>query len=90
MAFEKVMWMNVYRSGWFHRKGKPGTVDRHAGDFYESREAAVRDIEPASHYIATVPFMYVDPEDVRENAMDSAPESLSVSRKKFAESLVPA
>ena len=23
-------WMNVYRSGWFQREGKPDTLNRHA------------------------------------------------------------
>lgn len=79
-GFPKVMWMNVYRSGWFHRAGKPSTIDRHAGDFYETREQAMADIDPPSHYITTVPFTYVDPEDVHANAADSTPVPLAVTR----------
>ena len=82
---QRQYWMNVYKSGWFHREGKPLTLDRHAGDFYETREQAIKDIEPASHYIATVPFIYDEPdEDLRANPADSVPTPLSVSRKRFA------
>jgi hypothetical protein len=76
----KTFWMNIYRAGHFHRAGKPTCVDRHAGDFYETREAAMAEISPRSHYITTVPFTYVDSEDVRANAADSVPTPLSVSR----------
>lgn len=47
-------WINVYRSGFWHSTGKPGTYDRHSGDFYATRDDALRDIHPASHYIGTV------------------------------------
>lgn len=82
-GFTKVMWMNVYRSGFFHREGKPLTVDRHAGDFYETREQAIADIEPRSHYIATVPFVYVDDQDVTANPADSIPTPLAASRRMY-------
>lgn len=48
-------WVNIYRSGFFHTAGKPGAYDRHPGDIYATEEAAFADIQPASHYIATVP-----------------------------------
>lgn len=35
---------NVYRSGYFHRKGKPNMYDRHFGDIYPDREAALADL----------------------------------------------
>jgi hypothetical protein len=76
--------MNIYRSGYFHREGKPDTMNRHAGDIYDSREQAVKDINPPSHYIATVPVQWDDPEDVVPNSPDSVPVSLSVSRRKYA------
>lgn len=53
-------WMNVYRSGHFHKAGKPGAFDRHAGDFYATEEAARADIAPRSHYVATVPISWPD------------------------------
>ncbi len=86
MATEKTCYMNIYRSGWFHREGKPNTLDRHAGDLYDSREQAMADIDPPSHYIATVPVQWTDPDDgVAANPADSVPIPLSVSRKRFRE-----
>ena len=48
-------YINIYRSGFFHSPGKPGAYDRHPGDCYATREDAVRDIHPRSHYVATCP-----------------------------------
>lgn len=81
----KQSWMNVYRSGFFHREGKPNTLDRHAGDLYDSEAEALRQIFPKSHYIATVPVEWDDPEDIKPNPPSSIPVPLSVSRRKFAE-----
>lgn len=81
----KTLWMNVYRSGWFHREGKPDTLDVHAGDFYETREAAEAAIDPPHHYVATVSFeLTAAPALLRANPADSAPLSLSESRRRFA------
>lgn len=78
------LWMNIYRSGWFHRQGKPFTVDRHAGDFYATREDALKEIDPPSHYIATIPFDYDEPDDeLQPNDAASTPIPLSVSRREF-------
>lgn len=66
-------WLNVYRSGHYHRAGKPGMYDRHPGDIYETKEAALADISPASHYVATVPIEWYDPEPLRVNGPDSTP-----------------
>lgn len=74
--------VNIYRSGWFHREGKPLTMDRHTGDIYESYEQAIKDIDPPSHYIATVGISWLDVENVRANPADSVPVPLSVSRKR--------
>lgn len=38
-------YVNIYRSGFFHRIGKPGCYDRHPGDIYETQEAAINDVE---------------------------------------------
>jgi hypothetical protein len=72
--------MNVYRSGYFHRSNKPHTCNRHAGDFYLSREAALADIDPPSHYIDTVPISWDDPEVLVCNPSDSKPIPLSQTR----------
>lgn len=78
-------WMNIYRSGHFHREGKPNTYDRHAGDIYASREEALAQIDPPSHYIDTVAFGWMDEEDIQVNPPESVPVSLSASRKAFQE-----
>lgn len=77
------LWMNLYRAGYFHREGKPGCVDIHPGDCYASREEAMADIEPRSHYVATVPFEWTGPV-VRPNPADSVPTPLSASRRMAA------
>jgi hypothetical protein len=82
--FLKTGFLNIYRSGWFHREGKPGMFDRHPGDIYGTEAAALADIEPKSHYIATVPVSWEDPQDVKINAADSTPVPINVSRKQFA------
>lgn len=82
--FVKTMWINIYRSGYFHRKGKPDTVDRHAGDMYESKELALANIQPMSAYVDTVQVTYVDDEDVHANPSDSVPTPLSATRGEFA------
>lgn len=79
MAQCKTFWMNVYRSGWFHRQGKPGVCDIHAGDFYEDEKTAKEQIDPPSHYLCTVPVEL--PVECRANPPDSVPVPLSVSRK---------
>lgn len=79
----QTLWMNVYRAGWFHRAGKPRNVDLHAGDFYVSRDAAVVDIDPPTHYLATVPFEYFGPVQ-HANPDDSVPTPLAYSRRMDA------
>jgi hypothetical protein len=77
-------YMNIYRSGWFHREGKPGNMDRHSGDLYETMAQAMADIDPPSHYVTTVPISWYDTEVVKANPADSVPIALGVSRKAFA------
>ncbi|CAN7638083.1 hypothetical protein LJR130_004845 [Variovorax sp. LjRoot130] len=57
-------YINLYRSGWFHRQGKPGAFDLHAGDVYPTLESALRDIEPRTHYLATVPVCWQSDQDM--------------------------
>lgn len=86
-GFVKHGFVNIYRSGWFHREGKPQTMDRHTGDIYESYEQAVRDIDPPSHYVATVGISWVDTENVHANEHDSIAIPLSVSRQAYRDSV---
>ncbi len=76
--------INIYRAGWFHREGKPGNIDRHAGDIYLDYEEALKNIDPPSHYIATVPVEWEDEEVLAVNPADSIPTPLGVSRKAHA------
>lgn len=77
----RVVWVNLYRSGWFHRIGKPGTMNMHAGDCYPTWEDAVKAAEPTSHYITTVAItVTADHELFWVNGQDSKPVPLSVSR----------
>ena len=78
-------YMNVYRSGHFHRVGKPGMFDRHAGDLYPTHESALADIEPASHYIDTVPVVWNEPTMPAVNGAQSIPTPLSVTRVRHQE-----
>lgn len=82
MSVMKHGFVNIYRAGWFHRKGKPGNLDRHTGDIYDTREEALDHIDPPSHYIATVGISWVDPEDVKPNPPDSVPVPIRESRRE--------
>lgn len=77
--------VNIYRSGWFHRMGKPLTLDRHTGDIYDTLEQAMQEIDPPSHYIATIGISWVDVEDVQPNPADSVPVGLAISRARARE-----
>jgi hypothetical protein len=76
-------YINLYRSGWFHRQGKPGAFDLHAGDVYPTLESAQHDIEPRTHYLATVPVSWQSDQDIAPNPAASVPIPLSVSRAAF-------
>jgi hypothetical protein len=77
-------YMNIYRSGWFHRMGKPNTYDRHAGDVYATEKEAKQNIEPRSHYIDTVQVSWYEPSTLQLNDPWSEPTPLSHSRKQEA------
>jgi hypothetical protein len=76
-------YINLYRSGWFHRQGKPGAFNLHAGDVYPTLESARRDIEPRTHYLATVPVCWQADQEMTPNPGNSTPIPLSVSRAAF-------
>lgn len=75
-------WVNIYKSGWFHREGKPGVTNRHGGDVYVSLFDALADIDPISHYIGTTPVSWLEDETLVANAKGSTPVPLSVSRAR--------
>lgn len=65
----KTGWLNIYRSGVYHRCGKPGAFDRHAGDLYPTEQAARDAIDPVSHYVDTVPVVWTEAgPDVQPNS----------------------
>lgn len=74
--------MNIYRSGFFHRAGKPSAFDRHAGDMYATREAALADINPASHYVDTVPVSWQEPAYIEVNPANSIPRAINRSAER--------
>lgn len=77
----KELWINLYAQGWYHRIGKPGTMNAHPGDLYASKAAAMVDIDPNAPYIATV-ACYV-PDDVhglKVYGADATPQPLSTTR----------
>ncbi len=83
----RTSWMNIYKSGFFHREGKPLTLDCHSGDFYDTKDQALAVIDPPSHYLATVSFEWDDVDNIQTNPADSVPVALSVSRKRYAMSV---
>lgn len=82
MAKTKHGFVNIYRSGYFHRMGKAGAYDRHPGDIYESYGDACADIDLEAGYIDTVGISWVDPEDVKANPATSTPVPLSKTRRR--------
>ena len=56
--------INVYRSGFYHKCGKQGAFDRHGGDIYPTRESAVAAIEPRDYYVDTVRIEWTESHDV--------------------------
>lgn len=82
MAIVICGYLNVYRSGYFHRQGKPHAYDRHSGDFYPTEQDAKRDIDPPSHYICTVPVVWVEEAPVFPNGEDSQPVPLHMTRAR--------
>lgn len=77
-------YINVYRSGYFHRRGKPGVCDRHGGDVYLSREQALADVNPRTHYVDTVPVTWEEQDPPDANPADSQPISLALTRRMRA------
>lgn len=75
--------MNIYRSGHFHRKGKPGMFDRHGGDLYPTREAALADIDRSlsAGYVATTDaIVWYEAVQQQANPPSSVPVPMSQTR----------
>lgn len=56
----KEYYVNLYRSGHFHRANKPGQFNVHPGDLYPTWEAAIADIDHSGVYFATVVVVVSD------------------------------
>lgn len=78
-------YMNLYKSGFYHRTGKPdGNINVHGGDVYLTFAEAASAAEPDKGYLTTVSVEYYADVKPVPNAVDSEPVPLSMSRKAFA------
>lgn len=75
--------MNLYQSGFYHRRGKPGDINVHGGDVYLTRKAALASIAGAG-YMATIQIQYVGHEYPLANPPESEPTKLSITRAQIA------
>lgn len=73
----QTLWINVYRSGVYHRQGKPNTCNLHGGDLYTSYTDAYRAIEHDKGFIATVTVAADLPAEAYVNPPDCEPTPLS-------------
>lgn len=80
-------WMNIYCQGYYHRTGKPQTLNCHPGDLYDTEDEARADIDPAAPYIGTVGFEWDAPDNIEVYPDGSAPVPLSVTRKAFVQAV---
>lgn len=78
-------YLNVYQSGYYHRKGKPGQYNCHPGDLYPTREAAVADVDPDAAHLYMGTYFVAIPVSVLGNCnpSDSVPTPLSVTRREL-------
>lgn len=51
--------INIYRSGLYHTE-KDGAYNRHGGDIYPTREMAEGAIHPKTHFIDTIPVVWIE------------------------------
>lgn len=79
-----VGFQNIYRSGYYHRCGKPGMYDRHPGDLYPTRSAALDDIEPMALYVSTVKVVWYEEKQPHVNCATSTPVPIAQSRRQLA------
>lgn len=78
-----VGWQNVYRSGYYHRCGKPQMYDRHPGDLYATKAAALADVDPPEFYVATVKVVWYEEKQPHVNCAQSVPVPIAESRRKL-------
>lgn len=78
-----VGWQNIYRSGHYHRVGKPLMYDRHPGDLYPTREAAEADVDPPELLVATVKVVWYEAKQPHVNCGQSRPVSIADSRRQL-------
>lgn len=78
-----VGWQNIYRSGYYHRCGKPGMYDRHPGDLYPTRKAAEADVDPPAQYVATVKVVWYEDKQPHVNCAQSVPVPIAESRRRL-------
>lgn len=69
-------YLNIYKSGRYHRAGKPGAYDRHGGDIYARLDDAIAAIDPPEYYITTIPVVWTDAERPFPNPHYSVPRKL--------------
>jgi hypothetical protein len=71
----QTVWLNVYRSGYYHRAGKPTATNLHGGDLYVSYADATAAIQHDRGYITTVSFQMPVPADthIYRNPENSVP-----------------
>lgn len=79
--------VNIYKSGVFHRRGKPRAYDRHPGDIYPTQKAAEADIDWDAGYVATAPIQWYEDKAVDPNPESSEPIPLAVTRRPYNEKL---
>lgn len=80
----QTLYINLYRSGYWHRQGKPGTCNVHAGDVYDDFDTALRAIEPGKGYIDTIRLEASLPFPLFVNPADAEPTPLRETAKLIA------
>lgn len=75
--------LNVYQSGYYHRRGKPNQYNCHPGDLYPTYDGAVADVDPNAAHLYLGTFEVNIPAALLGdcNPPDSVPTPLSVSRR---------
>lgn len=77
-------YVNLYHAGYYHRRGKPGGLDLHAGDIYTTEAEAKASAVPEAGYVCTGVVTYDDKDcNMRVNPADSVPVPISVTRKQI-------
>lgn len=66
-------YVNLYRSGFYHRAGKPHTFNLHPGDIYSTRSTAFADRDPRAPYVTTVRIEWEGDEIFPVNPEGSVP-----------------